>query len=150
MQPQVGVYYFGLAHAQEQLDQLQFASLSYRQALLVDPSWPQAANETAWMLATDPEPAQRHGALAVLLARETCEATNYQQSDYLDTLGAAYAEIGRFADARVVAERALEILARDRSHPLWIKPVQNRLELYKKHQPFREEAKKKSKWETAG
>lgn len=69
---------------------------------------PLAQNDYAWMLATHPESGLRDGELAVTLARRAVEAE--PTAAYLDTLAAAYAEIGRFAEAITVQQEALKLL----------------------------------------
>jgi membrane associated rhomboid family serine protease len=57
------------------------------------------ANTLAWLLATCPEEGLRNGRLAVEVAQQACESTNWKNANYLDTLAAAYAEAGDFDEA---------------------------------------------------
>ncbi len=59
------------------------------------PRWSAVANNLAWMLATAGDPALRDPARALALA----EAQRASGGGDLDTLAAAYAAVGRFADA---------------------------------------------------
>ena len=68
------------------------------------------------------------------LAEQACELTQYEDPDKLDTLAAAYAEVGRFADAVATARRALR--AADPKSQL-AGEVRERLALYEAQQPFR-------------
>jgi len=88
----------------------------------------------AWIRATSPDPSWRDGAAAVRLAEQACELTQYEDPDKLDTLAAAYAEVGRFADAVATARRALR--AADPKSQL-AGEVRERLALYEAQQPFR-------------
>lgn len=97
-------------------------------------------NEAAWALATDPEARRRNGALALGVARQIVEATHEREGDFLDTLGAAHAETGDFAQAQESAQKALAIFAAagrvDR-----VQQIQARLREYQAGQPIREAAR---------
>jgi len=60
----------------------------------------------AWLRATSKDAGARDGAKAVRLAERACTAE--RTPDCLDTLAAAYAEAGRFADALDAVRAALE------------------------------------------
>ena len=81
----------------------------YRQALALAPGFVPALNNLAWTLASDPDPANRNGAEAVRLAERACALTGYQVPVVVGTLGAAYAEAGRFSEAITAAEKAREL-----------------------------------------
>jgi membrane associated rhomboid family serine protease len=51
-------------------------------------------NSLAWYYATTIDPLYQNGTQAIRLAQKACEATGYQNPDYLDTLAAAYARTG--------------------------------------------------------
>jgi hypothetical protein len=55
----------------------------------------------------------------------------------LDTLAVAYAAAGKFNDAIVTAEKALNI-AKTAGQENTAREIQNRLELYKAGKPYRE------------
>jgi tetratricopeptide (TPR) repeat protein len=78
----------------------------YRRALELNPDFPEALNNLAWLLAASPDAQFRNGAEAVKLAERACELTQYQRAILLGTLAAAYAEAGRFDDAVATAEKA--------------------------------------------
>jgi tetratricopeptide (TPR) repeat protein len=63
------------------------------------PDNPMFQNALAWMLATCSEARLRDGPRALTLARSACEATDWNNSYCLDTLAAACAETGAFAEA---------------------------------------------------
>ena len=109
----------------------------WRQALRLRPDWPELMNNLAWVLASNPDPKVRDGAAAVQLAERVCALAGSNSPSFLDTLGAAYAEAGRYADAVNTAERAgaladaarqTNAAARFRSH----------LELYRQGRACRE------------
>lgn len=64
-------------------------------------------NALAWVLSTTPSAAHRNGARAVQLATGLRSASRSEQASYTDTLAAAYAEAGRFADAVRTQELAM-------------------------------------------
>jgi len=66
-----------------------------------------AANDLAWILATETNGAVRSVSEAVRWAERACAWTTNREAGYLDTLGVAYAEAGRFKEAIEVTERAV-------------------------------------------
>ena len=109
----------------------------YRQALRLRPNWPEVMNELAWILATHADPQIRNGPDAVRLAERACELTQYKLPTLLDTLAAAYAELGQFAEAVKTAEKAIK-LAQAAGQKKLAEDIQGRLELYKAKRPYRE------------
>src|SRR5262249_26070729 len=75
----------------------------FRQAIELKHDHPVNLASLAWLLATAPDPKLRDGPLAVRLAEEACRRTSRRNADCLDALSAAYAEVGRVADAVGVA-----------------------------------------------
>ncbi|MFN0152204.1 MAG: tetratricopeptide repeat protein [bacterium] len=76
----------------------------FRAGVRVAPEHTGMLNALAWLRATCPNRALRDGAEAVALAERVVAASARRDPNALDTLGAAYAEAGRFDDARRVAE----------------------------------------------
>ncbi len=95
------------------------------------------ANDLAWHLATAPDDGVRNGAEAVRLAEYANALKGGESFNELDTLAAAYAEVGRWPDAVAAAERALSIV-RQTGMPELADPVSARLELFKQAIPYRE------------
>jgi len=81
-----------------------------REALDLDPDRPGDLNNLAWVLATSPDDSLRDGDEAVALAERARDLTSGQNGGYLDTLAAAYAEVGRFDAAIEAASRAVELV----------------------------------------
>lgn len=95
-----------------------------------------ALNSAAWTLATTPNASIRNGAEAVAFA---LRAAMLRPNDpaILNTLAAAYAETGKFADAMQNAAKAERLASAAGNHPL-AEQIHGAEELYKKGQPYRE------------
>ena len=107
-----------------------------RAALRIDPDNIEILTFTAQVLAASKNPAMRDGHYAFLLAAKANLLANGRQPTVLDVLGMACAELGKFDDAQMAAQTAL-----DTANALKLKnlePIQQRLALYKNHQPWRE------------
>ena len=95
-----------------------------------------AANKLAWVLATCPDATYRDGPRAVELGERICTTTRNSVPAMLDSLAAAYAEVGRFELAAVTVRRALAILSR---HPAAsTRELESRLRLYRAGKAYRE------------
>lgn len=94
-------------------------------------------NAVAWEWATSPKASVRNGPDAVQLAERAVELTRGQAAEPLDTQAAAYAETGRFSQAAMVAQRALE-LASARGDPALAQALRDRIKLYQSNKPFRD------------
>jgi hypothetical protein len=106
----------GLSHARQ--GEYGAAVRAYEEALGMtpessDPSRARAhrwvQNNLAWLLATAPDSAARNGPRALVLA-EQLVALCPSDAAYLDTFAAAYAEVGRLADAVKTQRKALAAL----------------------------------------
>jgi protein O-mannosyl-transferase len=84
------------------------AVAQYRQVLAASLEEPEVLNNLAWLLATSSDPTVRDGAQAVQLAEQACRLSQGREARPLGTLAAAYAEAGRFSDAAVAAQKAIE------------------------------------------
>ncbi len=74
------------------------------------PDSAELAGSLAWIRATSPDERWRNGDEAVRLAERACDLTSHQNADLLDTLAAAYAEAGRFADAARTERQVLDMV----------------------------------------
>jgi tetratricopeptide (TPR) repeat protein len=128
-----------LAHALFAKGEKAAAAREYQEALRLEPGWPDQAIRQARALATDPEAAHRDGPATLQLALQACEATDPPSPEYLDTLAAAYAEVGRFAEAVEAAQRALDGAVAVR--PGLAPAIRERIQLYQDHKPWREARK---------
>jgi tetratricopeptide (TPR) repeat protein len=93
------------------------------------------ANNLAWIRATNPDASLRNGEEAVRLARKVCELDGYQNPALLDTLAAALAEQGQFAEAIKVSE---QIIAASSGNDKTVAATRERIALYRNSQPYRE------------
>jgi tetratricopeptide (TPR) repeat protein len=80
----------------------------YRKSLQLSPENVAAQTNLAWLLATSSDPSARNGAEAVELAEEASRSSGGTRPVIQRTLAAAYAEAGRFDEARAAARQALE------------------------------------------
>ena len=112
----------------------------YRRALQIDPQQADVMNNLAWLLATCPEASLRNGAEAVQLAEKACQITEYHRTIIVGTLGAAYAEAGRFADAVATAQKACELAGIFKEEALLAKN-QELLEIYRSGKAYHEAGK---------
>ena len=117
--------------------QVREAVAHWRAVLRVQPDFLLALNEVAHVLAACPEASMRNGPEAVTLAERAVELSGGREAIYLDTLAAAYAEAGRFADAIETARRGLGIATRQDQSQLR-DGLAARLRLYEAGKPYRD------------
>jgi protein O-mannosyl-transferase len=86
------------------------AIAAYRNALRVSPKNVPAQSNLAWLLATSSDPSLRNGSEAVFLAEQANSESSRSENHpiVLRILAAAYAESGRFAEAKETAQQALQ------------------------------------------
>jgi tetratricopeptide (TPR) repeat protein len=81
----------------------------YRASLRLRPDKPVVMDRLAWILATQEDASLRNAREAIQVAEEACQLTAHRDPVLLDTLAAAYAEAGRFDDAKRVQETAFRL-----------------------------------------
>jgi tetratricopeptide (TPR) repeat protein len=106
---------------------------SLERAIAARPGWVDPVNQLAWLLATDPDPAQRAPAHALALADSALALT--PDANVSDTRAAALGALGRFDEAVAAAERArtLALAAHDTT---LARDIAARLEGYHRGRPF--------------
>ncbi|MFZ0747606.1 MAG: tetratricopeptide repeat protein [Terracidiphilus sp.] len=132
-----------LASAYEALGDSASALVHWQKARAIDPSRISAILGNAWLLATAPDESVRNGANAVSLAENANNLAPGDDPDVLDTLAAAYAENGQFAQAVASATRAVD-LANERGNSPLAAAIRGRLLLYKSKRPYRSEPSSES------
>ncbi|MGD9647013.1 MAG: tetratricopeptide repeat protein [Pirellulales bacterium] len=126
-----------LAIALAQQDQAAEAIRWYRETLRLQPDSVDAATELAWLYATYPDASLRDPHSALQLATAAVAATRQRDYTALDTLAAAYAENGRYAEAAEAARQAAELADRAQATDMAQK-IAARATLYRQGQPYRE------------
>lgn len=106
----------------------------YTAALELAPDDPRALNGLAWILATCPDASVRNGRLAVMYAQKACQLTSRENPDTVDTLAAAFAEVGDFPRAIRAQTLALEQYEASEKND-----AERRLRSYQNGRPWRED-----------
>ena len=101
--------YLNRANAYRDQKRYDLAIANYENAIEIDPEYAAAYNQLAWLLATVQNLEVSDGRRAVEYA-EKAAALKPEDPIYVDTLAAAFAKAGRFADAVGMQEKAIELL----------------------------------------
>jgi len=91
----------------------------------------------ARVLASDEDAKIRNGSIALAMAAEANDLTRETQPMAFDAMAMAYAEIGQFSEAQKAGEYAIK-LATAYNQKEYAAEMKQRLELYKKNQPYRQ------------
>ena len=126
-----------LAHTLFEIGNIQPAIEHYYKALQLDPNNVYVLKNLAWIVATSEDPKLHNPGDAVKFAERACELTDYKQIEALDTLAVAYSAAGRFHEAVLTAEKAIE-LALSAGEKSLADEIQKRLQLYNLGQPYRQ------------
>ena len=117
------------------------AAADFEKAAQLSPRDYDALLSLAGFQATCPEDSLRNGKEALEKSLRACELSRWQSADAVDTLAAAYAEIGDFDRAVKYQTQAINTKG---VYALNRKKMQERLELYRQHKPYRKESKLKA------
>lgn len=133
--PKNAVAYCNRGLANSKKGEYDRAISGYNKALEINPKHACACNNLAWLFATCPDGKYRDGRKAVDNAIRACELSQWTRSSYLDTLAAAYAEVGDFDQAVKWQSKAIELATPDYD----MAAAPSSLKLYKAGKPYREE-----------
>ena len=111
------------------------AIAEYEHAARISAQDPVARNNLAWLLATSPDASIRNGNRAIEFARQAVQLSRGKDANYLRTLAAAFAESGRFDEAKETAHQALEA-AEKRSNSNLANAVRDEIALYELGLPY--------------
>jgi tetratricopeptide (TPR) repeat protein len=122
-------------HVYQELGEFSRAVEDFEYCRRNNPDDLQAKLSLAWLLATSPDDGVRSGRRALVLAGEVCDPVSCEGVEPLNALAAAYAELGEYAAAESLQERAASI-----SHfmPQLREACVRRLEMIRKREPIRE------------
>jgi tetratricopeptide (TPR) repeat protein len=137
LEPTYAEAHSNLAEALYQRGRVAEAINCWTESLQFDPNSPGVLRNLAWVKATHRNPVFRDPSKSVELAGRACEITNYQRPLFLDTLAAAYAASGKFAEAVQIAERAIDLAENAKQQKL-ANDIYIRLELYKVNKQYYE------------
>jgi tetratricopeptide (TPR) repeat protein len=98
------------AHVRAAKGDLAGAVADHEHALTCQPDDPATLNQLAWLYSTGRDPAVRNPARALELAFKACYLTEERDPGFLDTLAAAQAAAGRFAEAVATQEKAIALI----------------------------------------
>jgi Flp pilus assembly protein TadD len=126
----------GLGNALLRQGLLTEAIAHYEQASSLAPADPYSRNNMAWVLATSSDVSIRDGAKAVGLAEQAVALSGGREPQFLRTLGAAYAETGRFTEA-IAAVRQAAAIANMQGKQRLAKNLEQDLMLYRATLPLR-------------
>src|SRR5204862_8325986 len=122
-------YHFGHGVTQDDVEAIKWYRQAAAQGDLV------ALKRSAWLHATCPNPSVRNGTNAVEFAQKAAAVTRQKDASVLDTLAAAYAEIGQFDKAVRTEKQAISLSTREDE----LKEYEARLRLYQEKKPYRSE-----------
>jgi len=118
------------------LGRISEAAEQFRDVLRREPRDLAALNNLAWLYATHPDPAVRDAGQAVRMAEQAAGLTHHRQASVLETLAAAYANVGRYQQAVATARQARALAQSAGDQPLE-QSLRRQLELYSNGQPYR-------------
>jgi tetratricopeptide (TPR) repeat protein len=107
----------------------------YREALRYDPTLDAASNSLARLLATCGDERLRDPGESIRLSEASARETGFGDPLVLDTLAAGYAAAGRFDDAIRMAQRAIDLSARQGKHAQTAE-TRKHLALYRQNRPY--------------
>ena len=126
-----------MANTLLQIGRTDEALFHLRKTLELDPGDSEAQKNMAWFLATSPIAHLRDRTNAVKLTESANRLTDGRDAVVVTTWAAAYAEVGRFAEAIQTAERALQ-LANQFGNTALVEGIRGHIASYRSGQPIRD------------
>jgi tetratricopeptide (TPR) repeat protein len=130
-------FLYNRGYAYEHAGRIQEALAEYQKTIELDPSYPDAHGNSAWIYATHSDPAIRNATKALEYALIEARRTKMKNAGALDTLAAAYAVNGQFDEARRHQEQAVA----KAGSPEDKREFAERLRLYEQGTPYVEPSK---------
>ena len=121
------------AFIEHKLGHLEAAAALFEESVRLNPKWTDAANNRARQLLAGDHPDRGNAVSALLFAEQACLATKERRSDFLETLAAAQAALGRSADA-VQTQRKAIAAAPDAANAKHLQALQQKLKQYENDQ----------------
>ncbi|MFZ1988909.1 MAG: tetratricopeptide repeat protein, partial [Alphaproteobacteria bacterium] len=138
LKPDYALAFFNRGHAYDHKGDYDRAVADYSEVIRLKPDDADGYNAEAWLLATCPDAKFRDGPQAVQVALKLVKLADDWSNR--DTLAAAYAEAGQFADAVREEQKALKMLGPSGAKGD-IADCQTRLALYQQNKPYHEPPK---------
>jgi tetratricopeptide (TPR) repeat protein len=135
LDPHNALTHYSLGLALKSQGKVEPAILHFKEAVRLDPNRPPFLDKLARILATACNPKFRHGPVAVQLAERANQITAYGRPEMLDTLAAAYAEVGRFPEAIQASQKGVDLALASGRKGL-ADPIEARLRLYRAGRPY--------------
>jgi Tfp pilus assembly protein PilF len=110
---------YRLARLYERQDNRRAALHLYQELVADGVTYPPLLNNYAWLLATAREDDLRDGNKAISLAQQACEAAEWTELSFIDTLSAAYAADGQFSNALAVLNDHADLATEKGMQALW-------------------------------
>jgi len=140
LRPEHTPYQINLAIAHQRNKNPSEAVKIYRKIISKNDPALNAKNNLAWILATDPDDKIRDAKSALKLSKEVNQQTGHKNFATLDTLAAAQAENGQFAEAVKTINKAIQS-ARATGKLQIVDKLQQKAEIYSSKSPFRSNRK---------
>jgi tetratricopeptide (TPR) repeat protein len=137
IQPLYAKAHNNLANALLQKGRADGAVVHYQKALEMEPQNATICMNLAWVLATWPEASVRNGTKAVEFAERASQLSGRTDPKCTAVLAAAYAEVGRYAEAVATAQQALQLAVAQNDAAL-VDLLQTQIKLYQAGSPFRD------------
>ena len=135
LRPEISDAHANLGSALLAKGRVEEAIAQYKNALEIAPENVAAQSNLAWLLATSSDPSLRDGPQAVALAEQASRLSDGHSAIILRILAAAYAETGRFIEARETAQRALQS-ADDEDNAVLANGLRKEIALYESGLPY--------------